>query len=290
MMQRGVLSAAPPASNRAPGVAYAARTPARAVPHTRRCRAPPPAALPRSESSVHHFYSRLRTHRQRLEHLVSTGATSAMDLAPVVTELRQMTAEIPDTAAAAAAWERMREQLQALERALAAASAPGGDGAAAALALAASAAAGSSERTSSSSSEGSGSAAAAATERRRRRAGQERLTVQTAAGAVLDLAVPDPDCGGLQAPCVPRLAAPGKVLVCTGRKCCAQGADATLAAARAAAAGSGVEVVASKCMGKCGRGPCVRARVAGVEGSALTKGVSAAAAETLLRQQFGVTC
>jgi NADH:ubiquinone oxidoreductase subunit E len=98
------------------------------------------------------------------------------------------------------------------------------------------------------------------------------------------------DCDALQPATAPRLAAAGHVSVCTGRKCCAQGANETLAAARAAAAGSGVEVAPSKCMGKCGRGPCVRVRVEGREGSALTKGVSAAAAEVLLRQQFGVEC
>jgi hypothetical protein len=36
----------------------------------------------------HQLSSRLRSHKARLEHLVATGATSAADLAPVVSELR----------------------------------------------------------------------------------------------------------------------------------------------------------------------------------------------------------
>ena len=175
----------------------------------------------------------------------------------------------------------MREQLQALERALAAASAPGSEGPGASSTT--------SSSTSSSATSSSSSGAAAAPWRRRR--APERVTVVTGAGSSVDLTVPDLDCHQALAPaCVPRLAAAGQVLVCTGRKCCQQGAMETLAGARAAAEGSDVEVVATKCMGKCGKGPCVKARVEGREGSALTKGVSAAAAEMLLRQQFGVTC
>jgi hypothetical protein len=80
--------AAPVAAGRAPPAlpACAERTRAHAG---RRPAAPRPSALPRAENAAHHFYSRLlRTHRQRLEHLVSSGATSAADLQPVVSELR----------------------------------------------------------------------------------------------------------------------------------------------------------------------------------------------------------
>lgn len=184
----------------------------------------------------------------------------------------------------------MRQQLLALESALAAASAPGSEGLGACSTAA--------------PVDGPLDATAAARaerqrqreerqQQRRPRARQEaeRVTVCTAAGASLDLAIPDLDCHQPLAPaCAPRLAAAGRVSVCTGRKCCQQGALDTLAAARAAAEGSGVEVVAVKCMGKCGKGPCIRTRVEGHEGSSLTKGVLAPAAEALLRQQFGVTC
>jgi (2Fe-2S) ferredoxin len=215
-------------------------------------------------------------------------------------------------ATAAGAWDRLRDQLQSLERALAAASAPG---ACPAPAAGPSSSSSSSSRVGGAPSAALSSAAAAAaahavatafptsssTGVRRRAPAPDggapampcgSLTVLTRGGGALELAVPDPDAAALalQAPTAPRLAAPGRVQVCTGRKCCAQGARSTLAAAQRAAAGSGVEVTASKCMGKCGRGPCVRMRVEGVEGVALTKGVDAEAAPHLLRQQFGVAC
>jgi (2Fe-2S) ferredoxin len=216
-------------------------------------------------------------------------------------------------ATAAGAWDRLRDQLQSLERALAAASAPGacpapssggapsssGRGAGLSSSTAAAAAAYAAAAAFSgapldapaagSSSSGGG------TEPWGGAAGPSssgRLTVLTRGGGAVELTVPDPDAAarGLQAPTMPRLAAAGRVQVCTGRKCCAQGARCTLAAAQLAAAGSDVEVTASKCMGKCGHGPCVRTRVTGREGSSLTKGVDAEAAPQLLRQQFGAVC
>ncbi|GBF90330.1 hypothetical protein Rsub_02436 [Raphidocelis subcapitata] len=279
------------AASRAPAPAYAARVP------SQRLAAPPPSALGgqraesalhRSDAFAHQLTSRLRSHRQRLEHLVATGATSAADLRPVVTELRQ----IADMATAAGAWDRLRDQLHALERALAAASAPGSG---------ASSSNGWQPAAGASSSDGDDAAAAAFAFGRQGVASSSGggastsgacVTVRTRGGATVELAVPDPDAAalGLQPAPAPRLAEGGKVIVCTGRKCCAQGARSTLAAAQRAAAGSGVEVAASKCMGKCGQGPCVRVRVAGREGSALTKGVDADTAVNLLRQQFGSTC
>jgi (2Fe-2S) ferredoxin len=196
-------------------------------------------------------------------------------------------------ATAAGAWDRLRDQLYSLERALAAASAPG-SGASSSNGWQAAADAGvgpgrvgvTSSGGASSIGSGSGGLLEA------RLAEGACVTVRTRGGATLEVAVPDPDAAarGLQPAPSPRLAAAGKVIVCTGRKCCAQGARCTLAAAQRAAAGSDVEVAASKCMGKCGQGPCVRTRVSGREGSALTKGVNEAGAVNLLRQQFGTTC
>lgn len=110
----------------------------------------------------------------------------------------------------------------------------------------------------------------------------------------MELQIPDPDwefAPHAPAPHTPqpRLAAAGRVSVCTGRKCCAQGALQTLEAARRVAEGSGVEVVATKCMGKCGVGPCVRARVEGREGAPLARKVEPGCAAALLRQQYGTT-
>lgn len=51
-------------------------------------RLPPMRALP-SDCGSHQFYNRLRSHRQRLEHLVNSGSgVTAAQLQPVVSELR----------------------------------------------------------------------------------------------------------------------------------------------------------------------------------------------------------
>ena len=55
--------------------------------------------------------------------------------------------------------------------------------------------------------------------------------------------------------------AAGRVLVCQGKACTARGGQAVLAAAaHAAAASPGIEVVPCKCMGRCKQGPALRLR------------------------------
>jgi hypothetical protein len=189
-------------------------------------------------------------------------------------------------ATSAGEWDRLREQLLALERSLAAASAPGRSSQ-----PSSSGSSSGSQPSSQPSPSSSGRSHPTATTPTSSSSSSSHITLLTPAGGAVQLQIPDPDFSARAPPAAsPRLAAAGAVRVCTGRKCCAQGALETLAAAQAAAAGSGVEVAPSKCMGKCGKGPCWRARVEGRAGSSLTKGVTAAAAPTLLRQQFGTTC
>lgn len=84
---------------------------------------------------------------------------------------------------------------------------------------------------------------------------------------------------GAGAPCAASL------LVCTGRKCRAQGSEELLRDAARAAERSGAAVSASRCMGKCGRGPCMRAVAAGGErGAVVTRGDLDKAAELLWQQ------
>ncbi|KAF8068390.1 Ataxin-3-like protein [Scenedesmus sp. PABB004] len=197
----------------------------------------------------------LKAHRKRLESLLTTHAGGGADAGALQAAL----GELATLQRAVAGLRELQE-----EQKRAAAAAAGGD----------------SDASSSDSEYGGarderrGGAVGAA-------AGAPRLggAVVAAAALMQQLEAPPIDQEQLDAvaalPPPAALPGAGRVLVCQGKACAARGGRAVLAAAaHAAAASPGVEVVPCKCLGRCKAGPAVRVRSDAAPGCTLLTEVS----------------